>query len=76
MNKTQIFCHRIDAHSLCRPVNRNPRHAAKCNNIKAAAQPGKSYIDPVEKEVSAFAPATVANLGPGYDWMGCAVDVR
>lgn len=40
----------------------------------AAAAPGKSFLDPVEKEVSAFAPATVANLGPGFDWMGCAVD--
>lgn len=40
----------------------------------APSTPGKLYIDPVEKEVSAFAPATVANLGPGYDWMGCAVD--
>lgn len=37
---------------------------------------GKVYIDPVEKEAAAFAPATVANLGPGFDWMGCAVEVR
>lgn len=41
-----------------------------------AAGPGKLYIDPVEKEVAAFAPATVANLGPGFDWMGCAVEAR
>lgn len=33
-------------------------------------------IVPVQKEVIAFAPATVANLGPGFDWMGCAVEVR
>lgn len=39
-------------------------------------QGGKVYIDPVKKECSAFAPATVANLGPGFDWMGCAVEVR
>jgi homoserine kinase len=32
------------------------------------------YIDPVEKEATAFAPATVANLGPGFDWLGCAVE--
>lgn len=37
--------------------------------------PGKVYIDAVEQSVSAFAPATIANLGPGFDWMGCAVDV-
>lgn len=42
----------------------------------ARAQQGKVYIDPVEKEAAAFAPATVANLGPGFDWMGCAVEVR
>ncbi len=33
------------------------------------------YLDPVKKECAAFAPATVANLGPGFDWMGCAVQV-
>eukprot|EP00798_Chlamydomonas_sp_ICE-L_P002206 gene2206-33766_t len=44
---------------------------------KAAATPtvfgGKVYVDPTVQEIKAFAPATVANLGPGYDWMGCAV---
>lgn len=35
----------------------------------------KALIEPVLEEVSAFAPATVANLGPGYDWFGCAVQV-
>lgn len=28
------------------------------------------------EEATAFAPATVANLGPGFDWLGCAVEVR
>jgi homoserine kinase len=37
---------------------------------------GKVYIDPVKQECKAFAPATVANLGPGFDWLGCAVEVR
>ena len=36
---------------------------------------GKVYIDPVKQECKAFAPATVANLGPGFDWLGCAVEV-
>ena len=36
---------------------------------------GKVYIDPIQKECTAFAPATVANLGPGFDWLGCAVEV-
>lgn len=28
-----------------------------------------------QKVAKAFAPATIANLGPGFDWMGCAVEV-
>jgi len=28
----------------------------------------------VHNFVKAFAPATVANLGPGFDFLGCAVD--
>ncbi len=27
----------------------------------------------MERSVRAFAPATVANLGVGFDWLGCAV---
>ncbi|KAI4367360.1 hypothetical protein MLD38_023105 [Melastoma candidum] len=30
--------------------------------------------EPVFSSVRAFAPATVANLGPGFDFLGCAVD--
>jgi hypothetical protein len=37
---------------------------------------GKVYLDPVQDEATAFAPATIANLGPGFDWLGCAVEVR
>ena len=32
-------------------------------------------LQPVAEAATAFAPATVANLGPGFDWLGCAVDV-
>jgi homoserine kinase len=45
-------------------------------STRAAVAGGKVYIDPVKKECTAFAPATVANLGPGFDWLGCAVEVR
>lgn len=45
---------------------------ARCTRLHVNAG-GKVYLDPVQKECSAFAPATVANLGPGFDWMGCAV---
>lgn len=30
-------------------------------------------LAPVLPSATAFAPATVANLGPGFDWLGCAV---
>ena len=30
---------------------------------------------PTVRQAKAFAPATIANLGPGFDWMGCAVEV-
>ncbi|KIZ07520.1 homoserine kinase [Monoraphidium neglectum] len=43
-------------------------------STRAAVAGGKVYIDPVKKECTAFAPATVANLGPGFDWLGCAVE--
>ena len=55
------------------------RRAARVQQVARAQQvagQGKLYIDPVEREAAAFAPATVANLGPGFDWMGCAVEVR
>ena len=33
-------------------------------------------VEPVRQSVTVTAPATVANLGPGFDWLGCAVQVR
>lgn len=57
---------------------RAPR-AHRCVVVRAqqkVAGQGKAYLEPVEREAAAFAPATVANLGPGFDWMGCAVEVR
>eukprot|EP00252_Welwitschia_mirabilis_P017128 TRINITY_DN38012_c0_g1_i1.p1 TRINITY_DN38012_c0_g1~~TRINITY_DN38012_c0_g1_i1.p1 ORF type:complete len:383 (+),score=48.52 TRINITY_DN38012_c0_g1_i1:241-1389(+) len=34
----------------------------------------KSEPDPALERAKAFAPATVANLGPGFDFLGCAVE--
>lgn len=31
-------------------------------------------VEPVCEESTAFSPATVANLGPGFDFLGCAVE--
>lgn len=71
----------------CGRNNQYVSHVAVLNRIEApsahgrrvviarSAQGGlKSYLDPIESSVSAFGPATVANLGPGFDWLGCAID--
>lgn len=44
--------------------------------VKCAPTAEACRLEPVTAEASAWAPATVANLGPGFDWMGCAVNVR
>lgn len=42
----------------------------RCNlSITSVLEP-----EPVYTSVKSFAPATVANLGPGFDFLGCAVD--
>ncbi len=55
-------------------AQRRHRRDAACRAAHSVLG-GKVYLDPVLEEASAFAPATVANLGPGFDWMGCAVEV-
>jgi hypothetical protein len=62
----------------CRPVVlrrscRAARDAARRATPVVAG--GKVLLDPVVQETNAYAPATVANLGPGFDWLGCAVEV-
>lgn len=49
--------------------------AASSSSRQPVIAGGKVYLDPVQSEATAFAPATVANLGPGFDWLGCAVEV-
>ena len=49
-----------------------PAVAAQYATLPAQEQP---LLQPVSRSARAFAPATVANLGPGFDWMGCAVEV-
>lgn len=48
----------------------------RCLCCRAEAGATSSTIDPVAQTITAFAPATIANLGPGFDWLGCAVEVR
>nr|QKY14839.1 homoserine kinase (KHSE) [Polytomella parva] len=47
--------------------------AQNASRVKTKAC-AKSALKPVKSECTAFAPATVANLGPGFDWLGCAVE--
>ena len=43
----------------------------RCHSLAS----GKQTLEPVLHQATAFAPATIANLGPGFDWIGCAVEV-
>ncbi|GER32942.1 homoserine kinase [Striga asiatica] len=43
--------------------------ALPSSSIKSSAE-----LQPLFSSVRSFAPATVANLGPGFDFLGCAVD--
>eukprot|EP00878_Enallax_costatus_P009140 GHUV01009554.1.p1 GENE.GHUV01009554.1~~GHUV01009554.1.p1 ORF type:complete len:362 (+),score=75.51 GHUV01009554.1:332-1417(+) len=69
-------------HSKClnvhhRRVSRaaiNRRFVKTKTSVRHVVAGGKVYLDPVQNEATAFAPATVANLGPGFDWLGCAVE--
>ncbi|KAK9832295.1 hypothetical protein WJX74_005514 [Apatococcus lobatus] len=44
-----------------------------CRSRKAARCQLSRGVEPVRQDVTVFAPATIANLGPGFDWLGCAV---
>ncbi|KAH0756984.1 hypothetical protein KY290_020477 [Solanum tuberosum] len=48
-------------------------------NLSSVSSKTQTHItipepEPVFTSVKSFAPATVANLGPGFDFLGCAVD--
>jgi homoserine kinase len=70
----------LEGSSSSRCVGQRHFAARRCVVARAAVRHvvagGKVYLDPVQDEATAFAPATVANLGPGFDWLGCAVEVR
>jgi hypothetical protein len=51
------------------------KNASAGRQAVCAATGASKVADPVKEQCAAFAPATVANLGPGFDWMGCAVEV-
>lgn len=41
--------------------------------LRLRAQCSAAELHPQQQQVRAFAPATIANLGVGFDWLGCAV---
>mmetsp|Transcript_29811 Transcript_29811/g.41198 ORF Transcript_29811/g.41198 Transcript_29811/m.41198 type:complete len:391 (-) Transcript_29811:164-1336(-) len=43
-------------------------------SVVVASSKSQILIEPVTEVASAFSPATVANLGSGFDFMGCAVE--
>ncbi|GJM87526.1 hypothetical protein PR202_ga03490 [Eleusine coracana subsp. coracana] len=50
------------------PSTPKPRRSLVSLRVRAVKDPAPAF-----KSVTAFAPATVANLGPGFDFLGCAV---
>ncbi|KDP37528.1 hypothetical protein JCGZ_05967 [Jatropha curcas] len=52
--------------------NKRPPPLLRCNF--ALPTIATTEPEPVYTSVRSFAPATVANLGPGFDFLGCAVD--
>ena len=65
-----------------RPLAASARRTPRPPRASAAAPPPLTPLltasrvpTPITDTVTAFAPATVANLGPGFDWLGCAVAV-
>lgn len=67
LSRSVELCHR-------RPFAEGRSRNRSCLRQSVVVHGGKSYLDPVQERAAAFGPATVANLGPGFDWLGCAID--
>lgn len=67
-------------HPLIKPIfvtpstNLHSPRKLRCNFSLPSKPLVAAEPEPVFKSVKTFAPATVANLGPGFDCLGCAVD--
>ncbi|KAH7669336.1 Galactokinase/homoserine kinase protein [Dioscorea alata] len=61
---------------LCHPRFSTVRCSASHLTPQILTTPSAETLEPspVFRSVKTFAPATVANLGPGFDFLGCAVD--
>ena len=60
-------------HHQRNPLRRQPRWQAHARTRHTGPTRAQQQS---HQQVAAFAPATIANLGPGFDWLGCAVKVR
>lgn len=49
------------------------RRQKVCRQHMLIAQCSAGELHPQVQQARAFAPATIANLGVGFDWLGCAV---
>lgn len=56
------------------PTSRKSPFVCYFSLSKPQSVPLVTEPEPVLTSARAFAPATVANLGPGFDFLGCAVD--
>lgn len=69
----RLHCHRGKADAnVNKSAGRSKREKSVACRADGSAQ---SARQPVAQSSTAFAPATIANLGPGFDWLGCAVEV-
>lgn len=61
----------------CQRAAKRPRLLALRSPLREQLQVRSSpdQLQPKADRATAFAPATIANLGPGFDWLGCAVEV-
>ncbi|KAK9286591.1 hypothetical protein L1049_014991 [Liquidambar formosana] len=59
--------------SITPSTNLSTPRTLRCN-LSFPSKTLTTEPEPVFTSVKSFAPATVANLGPGFDFLGCAVD--
>ncbi|XP_051123915.1 homoserine kinase [Andrographis paniculata] len=77
-----VCCSQLKLHSLSADAASTSPSKLPSNlrfNPSTFALPSSAYSklaepQPLCSSVKSFAPATVANLGPGFDFLGCAVD--
>ncbi|XAR72524.1 Homoserine kinase [Bertholletia excelsa] len=73
-------CYHQSTLKVCQPLDLSKPNPSSSRSLAIRCHlsvPSKTLFtepQPVFSSVKSFAPATVANLGPGFDFLGCAVD--